>query len=110
MGGDIALSKQEPRSAGHLSISGHGEEADGDARWLLWDATLLATALDSHQHTQIMRDFPDFSPWAFASGAQDSSQQQRTSRLLCALCIRLLQLLPCQMKSVDFEDLQAASK
>lgn len=37
--------------------SGHkeAEEAEGDAAWLLWDAMILATALDAYHNTHLRR-------------------------------------------------------
>lgn len=55
MGGDARASTQESESPGHLPSRPAAGEYEGDAIWLLWDAALLATALDAQQRTHFRR-------------------------------------------------------
>ncbi|CDI82407.1 hypothetical protein, conserved [Eimeria acervulina] len=88
-----------------------GEECD--SAWLMWEATMLATALDTNRNTNIrseFRDFPDFGPWAFSSWTEDGRQQDSDVRLFMGICFRLLSLLGCQMPALDYGDIEDASE
>ncbi|CDJ47987.1 hypothetical protein, conserved [Eimeria brunetti] len=83
---------------------------ESDSTWLLWEATMLANALDTHRKTNIRRDFPEFGPWAFSSGPEDEKQQKHELLLFMGLCFRLLHLLGFSMPLLASDDMQAASE
>lgn len=79
-----------------------------DSAWLLWEATMLAAALDAYRNTNLRRDFPDFGPWAFSSTAEDGRHKKNDLRLFVGLCFRLLSLLGCQLPDIDYDCVEAA--
>ncbi|XP_026190461.1 uncharacterized protein LOC34620526 [Cyclospora cayetanensis] len=108
MGGPVHVHAGESEPSLHPSDSSAKEEW-GDASWLLWEATLLAAALDAHQITHIRRDFPEFGPWAFSSGTEESKQQQADTHLFLGMVIYLLHILGCDMPQVGPDNFEDAS-
>ncbi|CDI75406.1 hypothetical protein, conserved [Eimeria praecox] len=75
-----------------------------------WEAMMLATALDAQRNTNIRRDFPDFGPWAFSTWTEEEKPQDSDVRLFVGLCFRLLSLLGCQMPPLDYNNIEAAGE